>query len=72
MGYQNIKLVGKKMTITIIQIGEKEIKCGKCLSHLKYNQLDVKEYEINHDYLGDYDTVYGIKCPVCSNIVKDK
>ena len=60
------------MMVTVLNIGKKQTTCRKCKSQLTYSQDDVKSYEINHDYLGDFDTVYGIKCPVCSNIVKDK
>lgn len=60
------------MTIIVESLGQKSAKCGKCKSLLTYDQSDIKRYTINHDYLGDYDTVYGIKCPVCGTVIKDK
>lgn len=60
------------MTIVVESLGQKSTKCKKCKSLLIYSQNDVKQYEINHDYLGDYDIVYGIKCPVCETILKDR
>jgi RNase P subunit RPR2 len=57
--------------IAVLNIGKKQVTCGKCKSLLEYTQNDVQKYEINHDYLGDYDVVTGVKCPVCGSIVKD-
>jgi uncharacterized C2H2 Zn-finger protein len=58
--------------IVVESLGEKSVKCGKCKSLLRYDQTDVKTYKTNYDYLGDYDTVTGIECPVCENIIKDR
>lgn len=58
--------------VTVLNIGKKQTTCRKCNSQLEYTQHDVQRHETNHDYLGDFDIVYGIKCPVCSNILKDK
>lgn len=58
--------------IVVESLGQKSVKCFKCKSLLTYDQRDVKQYTTNHDYLGDYDTVFGIKCPVCDSILKDK
>lgn len=60
------------MTIIVESLGQKSAKCGKCKSLLTYTQQDVKRYEINHNYLGDYDVVNGIRCPVCENVIKDR
>lgn len=60
------------MTIQVISLGEKEVNCGKCKSQLTYSQNDVKQYKINHDYLGDFDIANGIQCPVCETILKDR
>lgn len=60
------------MTIVVKALAKKEITCYNCKSVLEYDQSDVKKYTTNHDYLGDYDTVFGIKCPVCDSILKDK
>ena len=59
------------MTIVVESLGQKSAKCGECKSLLTYTQQDVKRYEINHDYLGDFDVVNGIQCPVCENVIKD-
>lgn len=59
------------MAIVVEKIGRKEINCSRCKSLLSYSQEDVKEHKINFDYLGDYDIVSGIKCPVCELVLKD-
>ena len=58
--------------VKVLNIGTKQVTCWNCKSLLEYSQAEVSRHEINHDYLGDYDTVYGIKCPVCDKVVKDK
>ena len=58
--------------VTVLNIGKKQTTCGKCKSQLEYTQNEVQRYETNHDYLGDFDVVYGIKCPVCGTVLKDK
>jgi hypothetical protein len=60
------------MTIVVESLGQKSVTCWKCKSLLTYTYHDVKQYTTNHDYLGDYDIVTGIKCPVCETIIKDK
>ena len=60
------------MTIIVESIGQKSVTCWKCKSLLTYTHSDVKQHKTNYDYLGDYDIVTGIKCPVCETIIKDK
>lgn len=59
------------MTIVVESLGQKSVTCRKCNSLLTYHHTDIQTYTINHDYLGDYDTVEGIKCPVCGTIIKN-
>lgn len=49
-----------------------DVTCGKCHSQLQYTYSEVKEHKTNQDYLGDYDLVKGIQCPVCQTILKHK
>ena len=58
--------------VKVLNVGTKQVTCWNCKSQLEYSQAEVSLHKINRDYLGDYDTVYGIKCPVCSKVVKDK
>jgi hypothetical protein len=58
--------------VTVISTGIKTCTCGKCKSKLEYCQNEVQEYKINWDYLGDYDVVRGIECPVCKTVIRDK
>lgn len=48
------------------------ITCGKCRSELSYLYAEVQEHKTNHDYLGDYDMVKGIVCPVCQTVLTHK
>lgn len=57
------------MAVTVVVQAKYHKTCGKCKSELEYIYSDVQEYKINHDYLGDYDVVAGIRCPTCSNVV---
>ena len=56
--------------IAVVDSPKKTCTCKKCESVLQYAFSDIKQYKINFDYLGDFDLVRGIKCPVCDNIVK--
>lgn len=58
------------MMVTVLNIGKKQITCYNCDSQLEYTQRDVQSYKTNYDYLGDFDIVPGIKCPVCSKILR--
>ena len=53
--------------VKVIKKGVKEIDCWKCKSTLEYCESEVERLTTNHDYTGDYDVIYGIKCPVCDN-----
>ena len=46
--------------------------CPKCNSELAYSYEEIQEHRINHDYLGDFDVVQGIVCPICKSIIKVK
>jgi hypothetical protein len=60
------------MAITVVSTTKYRKTCHKCDNELGYTYEDVKEYKTNHDYLGGYDLVKGIKCPVCSTILAHK
>ena len=47
-----------------------QLTCWKCASILKYTVRDTFKREVNHDYLGDFDTIRAITCPVCSEVIK--
>lgn len=59
-----VKVVGRDETYV------PRITCKGCGSILEYNASEIQTFKINWDYLGDYDTVRGIKCPTCETIVK--
>lgn len=44
--------------------------CPKCRSDLAYSYDEVSDHKINHDYLGGFDVVQGIICPVCKTVIK--
>lgn len=56
--------------VAVVNTPEFLCHCNKCRSTLSYKYLDINQYRVNHDYLGDFDIVTGITCPVCSSIVK--
>jgi RNase P subunit RPR2 len=58
--------------VDIVKMGKTLCTCKKCNSQLAYNHSEVKEYKVNHDYLGDYDIITGITCPVCNVIIRIK
>lgn len=45
----------------------KRVTCRKCASILEYTPNEVFKTTINHDYLGDYDTVRAVQCPTCGH-----
>lgn len=57
--------------MAIIVVGSQKYRktCGNCGSELEYSYSDVQEYKTNMDYLGDYNLVKGIKCPVCNTVL---
>lgn len=56
-----VKVVGRDQRAT------RRVTCRKCASILEYTQNDVIKTKINHDYLGDSDTVSAVQCPTCSH-----
>lgn len=52
--------------------GTRECNCGNCGSALRYMPSETRRVEVNHDYLGDYDTVNQITCPACGQAVTVK
>lgn len=58
--------------VTVVNQKPFRITCGKCHSELEYHYSEVQEYKTNQDYLGDYDLVKGIKCPVCQTVLTHK
>lgn len=58
--------------VTIVRRNNLTCTCLKCHTDLAYSYDEVQEYRINHDYLGDFDIVQGIECPVCKTIIKTK
>jgi type II secretory ATPase GspE/PulE/Tfp pilus assembly ATPase PilB-like protein len=58
--------------VTVVNQKPFRITCGKCKSELEYLYSEVQKYKTNQDYLGDYDTVNGIKCPMCQTVLTHK
>lgn len=58
--------------VTVVNQKPFRTTCEKCHSELEYHYAEVQEHKTNHDYLGDYDVVKGIKCPVCQTVLKHK
>jgi uncharacterized protein with PIN domain len=58
--------------VTVVRRNNYTCTCVKCNSDLAYSYDEIAEHRINHDYLGDYDVVQGIQCPVCKNIIRHK
>ena len=56
--------------VKVISKEEFVCKCYNCRSTLTYTYSDIGSYRINYDYLGDYDSVTGITCPVCYLVIK--
>lgn len=56
--------------VTVVSTPEFLCQCKKCASTLSYKYSDIEQIKTNYDYLGEFDIVTGVKCPVCSNIVK--
>lgn len=53
------------VTVVEQRDGSRITNCNNCDSTLRYKPSDVVQEERNHDYLGDYDLVDVITCPVC-------
>jgi hypothetical protein len=60
------------MAIKVISTQPQNCNCHTCKSTLEFSYHDIEIYEINHDYLGDFDTVKGIKCPLCKTVIEIK
>jgi uncharacterized protein with PIN domain len=58
--------------VTVIRRNNFTCTCPKCNSELAYSYDEIQEHRINHDYLGDFDIVHGIVCPICKSIIKAK
>lgn len=54
------------VTVVERRDGSRMTNCNNCDSTLRYMPSDVIQEKRNHDYLGDYDLVDVITCPVCS------
>lgn len=48
------------------QSAKKRTTCRKCAAIIEYVQAEVQS-EKHYDYTGDFDVVYFIVCPSCSN-----
>ena len=58
--------------VTVVRRNNFTCTCAKCNSQLAYSYEEIAEHRINHDYLGDFDIVTGIECPVCKTILGHK
>jgi len=47
----------------------KRITCNSCASILEYTESEVQWIKHSFDYLGDYESDLGIKCPECKSNV---
>ena len=56
--------------VDVVKLAKRLCTCPKCKSELAYSYNEIEKHMINHDYLGDYDLVRGIQCPVCKTIIK--
>ena len=55
----------------ILKYGEgypKTVTCDYCQSELEYDASDVSS--VNNVYMDRTETIYYIKCPVCSDVIK--
>lgn len=50
--------------------GSRKCECTNCSSVLSYMLSERKKKEVNHDYLGDFDTINVITCPNCGHDTK--
>jgi len=50
--------------------GSATVNCQHCDSLLRYMPSEVVTEQRNFDYLGDYDRVRVIPCPVCSETTR--
>ena len=58
--------------VTVVRRNNYTCTCTHCNSDLAYSYDEIDKYEINHDYLGDFDVIKGIVCPVCKTIIRHK
>lgn len=56
--------------IKVLESPTYKCTCKQCKSTLEYGWADIQKIKANQDYLGDFDLVHGIICPVCNNAVK--
>ena len=55
--------------ITVIGKSAKHVKkkvCPNCSNKLEYTMADTRQSKTNCDYLGGYDIVDVLDCPVCN------
>lgn len=57
------------MAVQVLEESNYKNRCRKCTSLLTYSWFDLKKYKTNQDYLGDFDLITGVECPVCKSIV---
>lgn len=50
--------------------GTRDTTCTNCGSRLRYMPSERRRKEVNHDYLGDFDTINVIACPQCGQDTK--
>ena len=55
--------------VDIIKRVKKTCVCPRCKTELAYTYEEIALFKTNIDYLGDYDTIHGITCPVCTRII---
>jgi uncharacterized protein with PIN domain len=58
--------------VQVIKRGNLACNCPKCKSELEYTYDEISEHKINYDYLGGFDVVRGLECPVCKHIIRVK
>jgi hypothetical protein len=58
------------MAVKVSEMCKLTRTCRKCETVLEFEYTDITTHKVNFDYLGDYDTRRGVKCPVCENVVE--
>lgn len=58
--------------VKVIKQGTERLTCYTCKSELEYSHSDVRHSIFNMDYLGDFDTIPSIQCPVCNTVCQIK
>ena len=57
--------------VKVLEEHKPKCTCEKCKSVLEYDKDDVlKDVKINMDYLGDYDLIDALECPVCGWFIR--